>query len=142
MGFKVNDLKQSRFLTQNDIEQPVLVTITGSNEFNVAKDGAEPDMKWALTFKEIEKPLILNYTNGQIISQITGSDHSDGWIGKKIVLYVDPNVSFGSKLTGGIRCRAPKNRVVQPVDEPINEPDEDFPEGFEGKYDIPPEEDV
>lgn len=138
----VNDLKQSRFLTQRDIEKPVLVTITSYDEVNVAKEGAEQDLRWTLLFKEFEKPLVLNSTNGQIIAAITGSEEFDDWIGKKIVIYVDPNVSFGGKLVGGIRCRAPRNRTVQPVDEPVNEPDEDFPEGFEDKYDIPPEVDV
>ena len=75
---------------------------------NVAKEGAEPENKFALHFDELEKPLVLNSTNGQIIAAITGSQESDGWAGKKIVLYNDPNSSFGGKLTGGIRCRAPK----------------------------------
>jgi hypothetical protein len=104
----VSELKQSKFLTKNDVIPPVLVTMREVTSVNVAKEGAEPDNKFALHFDELEKPLVLNSTNGQIIAAITGSQESDGWAGKKIVLYFDPNVSFGGKLTGGIRCRAPK----------------------------------
>ena len=104
----VSELKQSKFLTKNDVIPPVLVTMREVSPVNVAKEGVEPEMKFALHFVELEKPMVLNSTNGQIIAAITGSEETDAWVGKKIVLYNDPNVSFGGKLTGGIRCRAPK----------------------------------
>jgi len=109
----VNDLKKSKFLTKNDVMPPVLATIESAEEVNIAKEGADPEMRWTLTFKELEKPLVLNSTNGQIIAAIVGSEESDDWIGHKIVLYNEPSVSFGGKLTGGIRCRAPETNVSQ-----------------------------
>lgn len=87
-----------------------MVTIRGYQQVNVAMEGAGQELKYALDFNELDKPLVLNSTNGQIIAAITGSEDFDGWIGKKIVLYFDPMVSFGGKLVGGIRCRAPKNQ--------------------------------
>ncbi len=30
-----------------------------------------------------------------------------GWIGKPVILYVDPNVMFSGRLVGGIRVRIP-----------------------------------
>jgi len=119
MGFNVNDLKQSKFLTQKDVTPDVLVTIDSFEEVNVAVEGAEPQLKWTLTFKELEKPLVLNSTNGQIIAAITGSEESDDWIGKKIVLYAEPNVFFGGKMTGGIRVRAPKPQAPTGNDIPF-----------------------
>ena len=106
----INDLKSSKFLKKEDVGEGVLVTITALTQENVAKEGVDPDLKFALHFKEFEKPLVLNSTNGQIIAQITGeSDNIEkSWVGHKIVLYEDPNVSFGGKLVGGIRVRAPK----------------------------------
>jgi len=104
----INQLKNSNFLKKEDIEPPRLVTISDCTEVNVAKEGAPEELRWALHFKELEKPMILNSTNGQIIAKITGSEESDDWDGHKIVLYHDPNVSFGGKLVGGIRVRAPK----------------------------------
>lgn len=110
MAFNVNDLKKSKFLTQKDVQTPVLVTIRGDEEVNVAKEGAEPEMRFALHFVELDKPLILNSTNGQIIAAIAGSGDSEDWVGKQIVLYSDPNIFFGGKMVGGIRVRAPKNQ--------------------------------
>lgn len=106
----INDLKQSKFLTKADVDPPVLVTIRGWEQVNVAMEGAPPDLKYALHFNELDKPMVLNSTNGQIIAAVTGSQEFDDWTGRKIVLYNDPNISFAGKLTGGIRCRAPKNQ--------------------------------
>ena len=123
----VNDLKQSRFLTQKDFQRPVLMTITGYEEANIARGGAEPDMQWILHFKESEKPFILKPTNGQLIEAITGSGEFKDWIGKKIVMYVDPTISFGGELKGGVRCRAPQNlQQPKPPQEPEpTEPNDD-----------------
>lgn len=110
----VDDLRKSNFLTKKDVEPPVLVTISGYDEYNVAKEGAEQEIRWALHFKELEKPLILNVTNGSIIKHITGSGNFDDWIGKKIVLYNDETIMFGGKMTGGIRVRAPKKGYQEP----------------------------
>lgn len=112
----ISVLKSSKFLTKGDVEPPVLVTITSCTEMNVAKEGAPEEFKWVLHFAETEKPMVLNSTNGQIIAGFTGSDNTDDWTNRKIVLYHDPNVSFGGKLIGGIRARAPKN--LQPAAKP------------------------
>lgn len=131
----IHDLKKSSFLTKGDVTPAILVTIRGWEQVNVAKEGAPTDEKWALTFNEVEKPLVLNSTNGQIIASITGSENFEGWSGKQIVLYNDPNISFAGKLTGGIRVRAPKNQpklapaAVAPVAAPAAEAD---PAGDDG----------
>ena len=36
------------------------------------------------------------------------------WLGQQIVLYTDPNVSYGGKLVGGIRIRA-KRKAAAPA---------------------------
>lgn len=108
MGFNVNDLKKSNFLTQRDVAHPMLVVIESFEEVNVARDGAEPDIRWAVNFRGIDKPMILNSTNGQIIAAIAGSEDSDDWIGKQIVVYQEQNIFFGGRRVGGIRVRAPK----------------------------------
>lgn len=126
MGFKVSDLKQSKFLTQNDIAPAKLVTIISYDQQNVARENDDPEFRWILFFKELPKGLVLNSTNGQILAAITGSEDSDGWIGKKVVLYQDKMISFGGKLTGGIRIRAPK---VNPTAQAMNvEPDPEIVE--------------
>lgn len=111
---KVSDLKQSKYLTKEDCTPAILVTIKGYEQVNVALENQAPDMKWALTFQEEPKPLVLNQTNGAIIEVMTGSDDFDAWIGKKIVLYNDPSVMYAGKMTGGIRVRAPKGQAAPP----------------------------
>lgn len=117
----INDLKTSKFLKRDDVGIGKLVTISAVTQDNVAKEGAPEELKFCLHFKELDKPMVLNSTNGQIIARITGveDDIEVGWIGKKIVIYDDPNVSFGGKLVGGIRVRAPKPGAVSPEPAPV-----------------------
>ena len=120
---KTSDMKDSKFLKQADVGAGVLVTVTGCSKHNVAKEGAEPEMKWCLEFAETDKPLPLNGINTQICENILGSDDTDDWHGQKIVLYVDPTVAYQGKVTGGVRVRAPKKQpaakpaVVAPLDD-------------------------
>lgn len=105
---KTSEMKNSEFIKKEDVGRGLLVTMTTVTKKNVAKDGAEPEYKWCLAFAELEKPLVLNSTNIQLIEQITGSDDTDHWTGQKVVLYVDPTVSYQGKLIGGVRVRRPR----------------------------------
>jgi len=49
----------------------------------------------------------------QLIARFTGSEDTENWEGKRIILYDDPSVSFGGKLTGGIRVREFKGKKVE-----------------------------
>ena len=108
----ISELKKSNFLKKEDCGPGILVTIKSVTEENVAKEGAPPEEKWCIHFNELEKPMVLNSTNGQLIAAITGQDDTDNWTGHKVVLYNDPTVSFGGKIMGGIRVRAPKGRAA------------------------------
>lgn len=124
---KIHEMITSKFLKKEDVGRGALVTIQSITRVNVAIEGAEPELKYAMSFKELEKPMVLNSTNIQICAQICESDDTDGWIGKRVVLYNDPNVSFAGKLTGGIRIRKPKPGAVQPTPEPEPEFDDSIP---------------
>ena len=115
---KTSDMRESKFLKQTDVGRGALGTIDKCIQMNVAKDGADPELKWCLTFQEMDKPLVLNSTNIQLCEKIFGSDDTDFWHGKRIVLYTDPNVSFQGKLVGGIRVRAPKPQAAAPPPPP------------------------
>ena len=123
----VNDLGQSKFLKKEDVGNGVLVTVNSVQQENVAKEGVDPEWKWTLHFAEIDKPLVLNKTNGEIIAKITGhyENIETAWLGWKIVLYSDPNVSFGGKLVGGIRVRAPKPGSVEQPGQQQPQPNDD-----------------
>ena len=111
----ISVLKSSKFLKKEDCDPPVLVTIKDCTELNVAQEGAPEEFKWCLHFEETDKPMVLNSTNGQLIAKFIGKDNTEEWVGHKIVLYHDPNVSFGGKLIGGIRARAPKVKTPPSV---------------------------
>lgn len=112
----IAQLKDSKFLTRADVGKGMLVTIRGDVfQENVAKQGAPEELRWCIQFDECEKPMVLNSTNGQLIAKVTGSEESERWNGHKVVLFDDPTVSFGGKLVGGIRVRAPRQPPAKPV---------------------------
>lgn len=107
---KLSEMMPSKYLKKEDVPQPMLVTIDKVAQVSVKSiDGAE-EMRWAMFFKETGKPLILNNTNLQLAALACGSDDSDDWVDKKVVLYTDPNVSFGGKVIGGLRLRLAKKQ--------------------------------
>ncbi len=115
----INKLKESKYLAKEDCMPPLLVTIAGLSSANMAKENEPEETKYILQFQESVKPdgdplkpMVLNTTNGQLIAHVTGSEETDDWVGKKITLYNDPSVSFGGKLTGGIRVQIPQAQGV------------------------------
>jgi len=108
---KLSDAFPSRYLSQEDIgDDPAaeLVLTIAAVRFETLKDnhGAEEDKPIMLFQERGSKPLTLNKINGAIIGKAYGAE-TDKWIGEKVILYVDPNVTFGGKVTGGIRVRIP-----------------------------------
>lgn len=103
----ISKLKQSKFLTRAEVGKGTLLTIREITEENVAKEGAPEEFKYILYFDELEKGLVINSTNGQLIGSFLGEETND-WTGHKVVLYDDPSISFGGKLVGGIRVRQPR----------------------------------
>lgn len=106
---KIGQMMDSKYLKKEDVDPPKLLTIKAIAQGNVGKDDA-PDFKWCMSFHELTKPMVLNSTNIQLAAAALGSDDTDNWIGKQVVLFNDPNVSFQGKLTGGVRIRAPRMR--------------------------------
>ena len=122
---RTHEMIPSKFLKKEDCDPPILLTVRGVKQDNVGTE-AEPDEKWTMLFHEDVKPLVLNSTNLQLIARIMDSDDTDDWTDKQIVCYSDPNVSFGGKLVGGIRVRAPKKAKPKPAPAPTVE-DDDIP---------------
>ena len=105
----ISKMTESKYLKQEDVgEEGKLVTIESLKRTNVAREDDEPEFKYVMHFRETPKPLVMNATNIQLCARACGSDETDEWVGKRIVLYADPNVSYAGKLVGGIRIRQPK----------------------------------
>lgn len=113
---RTSEMVQSKYLKTADVPDPVIVTITKVGKVNMAKEDAAPDYKWAIRFEEFEKPMVLNSTNIKICEKLLGSDNTDDWVGKEIVLYTDENVSFQGELVGGLRF---KGKEKPPVKAPV-----------------------
>lgn len=114
----ISNLKQSRFLKKEDVGNGLLVTIDRVDMENVALDGEPKTEKAVLYFREEVKPLVLNSTNADRIGEITGSQQTEDWAGQKIVVYNDPEVTFGGTRMGGIRVRTPSSADL-PTSAPI-----------------------
>ena len=111
----VNDLKDSKFLTKEDADPAIAVTITGWREMDVSMESQPTKLKYVLDFREVEKPLVPNNTNGQRIALLSDKDEFDDWIGFQITLFNDKMVEFGGKIVGGIRVHVPQQDLPQGV---------------------------
>lgn len=107
---RVSEMMESKYLKKEDVgENGTIVTVSGFERVNVAMEDQPPEHKWVMRFKEFDKPMVLNSTNIQLCEKIFGSDNTDDWMGNKLIVYSDPNISFGGKLVGGIRVRSMQN---------------------------------
>lgn len=122
---KISEMIESKYLRKEDISGEALVTISKVGQVNVALDDAPPEMKWAMRFADLKKPMVLNSTNIQLLAKACASDNTEDWVGKQVIVYVDDNVSFQGKLIGGLRIKAyrqpdqtPRPQVPQPAAAP------------------------
>lgn len=115
---KVGEMIESKYLKQSDIEDEATVTVAKVGKANVAREGDEPEYKWLIKFEEFKKPMVLNSTNIKRLARACNSDDTDNWAGKKVVLYVDPDVEFGGNVVGGLRIRAQKDAGARPAPKP------------------------
>lgn len=103
---KVSDMIQSKFLRKEDFDEDRVMTIRGVKLEDMPGDDGQ--QKWVLYFREEAKGMALNVTTIRVLEKAFGDD-SDQWVGKKVKVYVDPNVSFGGRVVGGLRLMPPKN---------------------------------
>lgn len=119
---------ESKYLKKEDVgEDGLIVTIKGFSRENLEADGTTEE-KTVMHFVEDLKPMVLNRTNAQLVAVATGAKVAGDARGKQIVVYNDPTVGFGGKITGGIRIKkvagAPKS-AAKPVT--TGEPDDEVP---------------
>jgi hypothetical protein len=68
------------------------------------KVGTEKKQKWVVYFRGVEKQLVLNGTNWDLIAAALREEDSDAWIGKFVELF-PTQTQFGGKLVDCIRVR-------------------------------------
>lgn len=122
---KTSEMIVSKFLRKEDFDEDRVMTIKGVKLEDMPGDDGQ--QKWVLYFREEAKGMALNVTTIRVLEKAFGDD-SDMWIGKRVMVYVDPNVSFGGRVVGGLRLRPPKSQVAaKPAPEPAGEFEDDIP---------------
>lgn len=101
---KTSELQQSKYMKKEDCgADGILVTIAGLKQENMAPDNKPKEMKWVLCFEGDFKPLALNSTNINRLEAALGSEETDDWVGKAVVLFNDENVEYMGEIVGGVR---------------------------------------
>ena len=103
---KIGQMLESKYLKGSDVEHETVVTVVKVGQGNIAKPGDEAEMKWMVRFEEIGKPMILNSTNIKRLAKACQSEDTDDWIGKKVVVYFDPDIEFAGNVVGGLRIKS------------------------------------
>lgn len=113
----------SKYLTKDDVgEDGLILTIKGFRMETLKTDDGDEE-KMVLHFNEDVKPMVVNRTNAQLIGVATGCKTAGDARGKSIVVYNDPTVSFGGKITGGLRIKkiAGQPRPAAPKNDPLDD---------------------
>lgn len=120
---KVSDMIQSKFLRKEDfVDEDRVMTIRGVKLEDMPGD--DHQQKWVLYFREEAKGMAMNVTTIRVLEKAYGDD-SDLWVGKRVKVYVDPNVSFGGRVVGGLRLMPSKAQQEAPKKAPDPEFDDD-----------------
>ncbi len=129
---RIGDLIQSKWLKASDFseDEDTVVTVKAIKEEELGQ-GADKELKYVLYFTELEKGLVLNRTNIERLGKALGEE-TDDWKGRKVALYVDPDVTFQGKSAPAIRVRSkspgkPAPKPVKPAREPGEDDDEERP---------------
>lgn len=106
----------SNYLKKDDVgEDGVILTIRGFAHETIKDENGQPEQKVVLHFVEQGyKPMVVNSTNAQLLKIATGCLTAGEARGKRVVVYNDPNVSFGGKVTGGLRIKRIPGPPAQP----------------------------
>lgn len=121
---KTSEMIVSKFLRKEDFDEDQVCTIKTVS----LEEVAQGESKWVVFFRERDKGMVLNLTSIKVLEQAFGDD-TDHWIGNKVMIYVDPNVSFQGRVVGGLRLRPPKKSkpTPPPPKEESNDFDDDIP---------------
>lgn len=117
---KVSEMIVSKFLRKEDFDEDMVATVRGVKLEDVGNQG---EQRWVLYFREMQKGMVLNVTTIRVLEGAYGDD-SDGWVGKRVMIYVDPNVSFQGRVIGGLRLRVSKKAAPAPAPAPAAHADE------------------
>lgn len=125
---KTSELTTSKYLKKEDFPEPALCTVKDVKKENVSLPSQPKKERGVVYFQEYDKGMVMNSTNLKRAEKAMGSDDTDNWVGKKLVVYVDDEVEFGGEVVGGLRVRAPKTTAGKktPIQQ-LQEMEDDIP---------------
>lgn len=105
---KTNQIFPSKYLAAADLnDEHVMLTIDDAE-----METLNEEQKLVIRFREVQKGMVVNKTNCGAIEQALGSDDTDDWIGRRIVLY-PTMVDFQGRQVEAIRVHPKKTKALQ-----------------------------
>ena len=105
--YDAGDFVGGTFIKKEDLAAgPQRFTIQGVSKATFeARNGSPAEEALQLELDE-DRQFSLNKTNIRVLIGAYGRKTA-AWIGKTVILYVDPNVMFSGRLVGGVRVQIP-----------------------------------
>jgi hypothetical protein len=119
----INEAYPSKYIDKTDLAKSPgqqIVLVIGNVTIEIM-DEATGETKPVVSFAGTQKGLPLNKTNANVLAGAFGPE-TDGWRGRSIVLYYDPNVVMKGQITGGLRLRLPDNAQPAAAPAPVPAP--------------------
>lgn len=92
----INDLFPSPYIAAADVENKPVVTIKQFTKKTMKNRDGEDEVKPVIYFNELEKGMVLNKTNADIIASLYGGVLEE-WIGERIQLHAVMVEAFGKR---------------------------------------------
>lgn len=116
---------KSKYLKQSDVgEDGIVLTVRGFKREMLDGDNGEEEKTILYFVEQNYKPMVLGPTNRDLLRLATKASNPTEAKGKKILVFADPTVSFGGKVTGGLRIRKAPAQSVPLSEVPL---DDDIP---------------
>ena len=112
----------SRFLGVVDVTKNIRTKIARVGMEDIKdRDSGKMKKRAIIFFENIDKPLVLNASNKEILIEKLGKAPA-GWKGAVVGIFVDPSVMFGGVRKGGVRLRVLPAKAAQPAAAPAMAP--------------------
>ena len=105
----IKDAKESKYISKKELALPITATIASCEMEAIQMEGNQSQNKAVMRFREPIKPWIVGTQTLEVIGSWWGEE-TERWVGKRIELYHDANITFKGKVTGGTRARLPQGQ--------------------------------
>ena len=120
-NYDAGDIVSGSFIKKDDLSAgEQRFTIEGVTKVTFKGRNGDADEDALQLELDDDRQFSLNKTNILMLIKAFGRKTGD-WIGKTIVLYVDPTVMFSGRMVGGVRVRIPEPTLEQHMAADIQE---------------------